>query len=239
MKFISSTDELPARALQVVEGLVPSRMGNPFAELDSLYLHILTSAKYSSQVLGILRHCIFTRLDNSVRAICCTRPSISTEDIPLFLSDVGALVSLSPNHAAEMWVSLKHASLRDFFKDAERSHVIYLSREEYIASCLPCYFQLLGTGPQALASSLFVFFGGDLTLISELSDAITYSQDAELLWSLVSAHSPQDIWNFCVEYWPHHLLASSSRHARDIAIPSVSRYMRAIRDSVSNVHTEG
>ncbi|KAF5327501.1 hypothetical protein D9619_004983 [Psilocybe cf. subviscida] len=230
MRFISSADEHPARALQVVEGLVPSRMGNPFAELDALYLHILTSAKYSSHVLGILRHCIFTTVDNSVEAICFMYPNISPDDIALFLSDIQALVFLSPNTEAEMWIILKHASLGDFLMNAKRSQAIYMSKEEYTALLLPRYFWLLDniTGTQNRRSLVF----SGLFLISALVDAISHSRDIELLRSLICGHSPQDVWNYCVGYWRHD--ATPSSLARHLAVWKVCLYVRAIRDSAAN-----
>ncbi|KAF5327188.1 hypothetical protein D9619_004972 [Psilocybe cf. subviscida] len=249
MKFISSADEHPERALRVVEGLMPPRMGNPFAELDALYLHILTSAKYSRQVLGILRHCIFAALNNSVTAVCFMYPDISPEDIALFLSDVHALISLCPNHAAEMCIVLKHASLSDFLRDAHRSHAIFMSRQEYGAPFLPRYFRLLDNGAHSTTSSLFSGRGGENDVISDLNNAIAHSQDLNLLRSLVSAHSPRDVWNFCVEdlvhygreSWAHHTKEDwvncgliSSNSTREFVVLAVSGYIRTIRDSPVN-----
>ncbi|KAF5327795.1 hypothetical protein D9619_004941 [Psilocybe cf. subviscida] len=227
MKFISSAAEHPARALQVVEGLVPPRVGNPFAELDALYLHILTSAKYSSQVLGILRHCIFSNLGNTVTIVCFMYPHLSPDDVALFLSDVQALVSLSPNNVAEMQIILKHASLWDFIMDGKRSQAIYMSKEEYVAFCLPRYFWLLdnSTSPQ-VQRSLPLF---DNALLFELIDAISHSHDIELLQSLICGHSPQDVWNYFV-CWQH----EDASLSRLCAIYGACLYVGAIRDSAAN-----
>ncbi|KAF5327269.1 hypothetical protein D9619_004939 [Psilocybe cf. subviscida] len=232
MRFISSTDEHPARALQVVEGLEPSRAGNPFAELDALYLHILTSAKYSSQVLGILRHCIFSNLENTVTMVCFMYPHISPEDVALFLSDIQALISLDlpPNNEAEMEIILKHASLGDFLMDAKRSQAIYMSGEEYRAFCLPRYFWLLdnATSPQVRRS----LQSCGRYLIGELVSAISHSHDIELLWSLISGHSPQDVWNYYAKYWQH--VADPLPLERIVVIPGVCSYVYAIRESAAN-----
>ncbi|KAF5327420.1 hypothetical protein D9619_004693 [Psilocybe cf. subviscida] len=215
MKFIASPDEHPPRALQVVEGLEPSRTTSPFAHLDALHLHILTSAKYSQQFLAILRHCIFTMLDyTAVTAICCMH-----NNSPLDFS-------------SRMHVVLKHASLADFLNDEKRSQAIYTSREEYMASGLTRYLQLLDNGPQ-VPSSLYPLRGGDHCLLHDLAKAIRHSQDAHLLWSLINGHSPQDIWNFCVESFPPDTLTSRT-HIRDLTTRSICEYMRAIRDSIAN-----
>ncbi|KAF5320821.1 hypothetical protein D9619_002236 [Psilocybe cf. subviscida] len=123
MKFIASSDEHPVRALEVVEGLQPSRTGSPFAQLDALYLHILTSARYNSQVLGILRHCYWSNLPRSVVAVCYIQ-EISAEDVELFLSDVQSLVSLTLDDMAGMYISPKHTSLGDFLVDEKRSQAL-------------------------------------------------------------------------------------------------------------------
>ncbi|KAF5320825.1 hypothetical protein D9619_002232 [Psilocybe cf. subviscida] len=202
MKFIASLDEHPVRALEVVEGLQPSRTGSPFAQLDALYLHILTSANYSSQ-------------------------EIAAEDLELFLSDVRSLVSLSL-YMDEMHIRPKHASLEDFFMDKERSQTLYISYTEYQASLLECYFQLLDNGPQA---SLFHFTYHDgYYLIGDLAEAIVHSRHPTLLQSLICRHSPQDIWNFVVESYALDVIGSLS-HCREDFVESTCQYMNAICNS--------
>ncbi|KAF5312240.1 hypothetical protein D9619_003797 [Psilocybe cf. subviscida] len=152
MKFIGSSSEHPGCALKAVEGLEPSRIGSTFAELDSLYMHILTSATYSSQVLGILRHRCLTYLENSVAAVCSIY-DISPEDVELFLSDVQSLVSSSPKYSTGIFINIKHASLRDFLADSKQSQRFYIKRDEYHASWLPRYFQLLDSGIRVSSDS--------------------------------------------------------------------------------------
>jgi hypothetical protein len=234
MKFIASCDEHPERALQVVKGLAPSRTESPFAQLDSLYLHILTSAKYSKQVLGILRHCFLTQFRNSVAATCCIY-DISPEDVELYLSDVRALVYLSPSMESGRWIRTKHASLEDFFKDEQRALGVYIAGEEYHASWLERYFQLLDNGSQGpgSATALYCGLGLEYRFVDAMVVAIKYSQDIELLQALIGGHSPQDIWDFCVEFFALDTENSPVIH-RELTTGSVCKYMSAIRDSVSN-----
>ncbi|KAF5322705.1 hypothetical protein D9619_002251 [Psilocybe cf. subviscida] len=65
MKFIASPDGNPARLLQVVEELELSPMGNPFGQPEELYLHFLTSAKYTKEVHRTQTKCTCTKLDYS------------------------------------------------------------------------------------------------------------------------------------------------------------------------------
>lgn len=236
MRFIASSDEHPARALQVVKGLVPSRTGSPFAELDALYLHILRSARYTSQALGILRHCILTNFEPSVAAICCLYDT-TPDDVALFLSDIPSLAILSPNGEAELSVNVKHASLRDFLTDEKRSHEFYISDTEYNASFLVRYFQLLDEGAKAPISSLFTtggWIGATRNFIAVLCLTITHSQETEVLRRMISGHSAQDIWKFCAEGFESDTEMSKAV-IRRTTIASVSRYIHAIRDSVSQI----
>ncbi|KAF5326657.1 hypothetical protein D9619_004928 [Psilocybe cf. subviscida] len=135
MKFIASSDEHPACAREVVKGLQPSRTESPFMQLDALYSHILTSAKFSSQVRGILRHYHISLFERSVAAVCRIH-NICSEDVELFLSDIQSLVSLSPNGTTEMYITVKHASPEDFLMYKKRSSTLYTSDENYHASWL-------------------------------------------------------------------------------------------------------
>lgn len=174
MKFIASRDEHPYRALQVIEGLQTSRTRTPFAELDSLYHHILTSAKYAKQAIAILRQCFlidFNRpFTHSSRrefedeysakllrgcpvSTVSLLQDISPPDVDLFLSDVQALVSVSlDGDSKDLVVRPKHLSLQDFIEDEERSQDLYIARGAYHASLLPRLFHLFGDAKAAQIS---------------------------------------------------------------------------------------
>ncbi|KAF5327798.1 hypothetical protein D9619_004937 [Psilocybe cf. subviscida] len=198
--------------------------------LDILDTHCELTSHSIGPALTLLMNFSFSELGNTVTMVCFMYPHISPEDVTLFLSDIQALVSLSPDKVAEMEIILKHASLGDFLMGAKRSQAIHMSKEEHIAFCLPRYFWLLDnwTSPQVWRS--LRRFGYMLT--SELSDAIFHSHHIELVQSLICRHTPQDVWNFCVEYFKHDAISSSS--VRELAIQGVSLYVRAIRDSAAD-----
>ncbi|KAF5316079.1 hypothetical protein D9619_006140 [Psilocybe cf. subviscida] len=229
MKFIAASDEHPERALHVVEGLQPSRTEQPFAQLDALYLHILSSAKYSNEVLKILRHCHLTSFEPSVAAVCYIH-DISPKDVELCLSDVQSLVFLSPSDSGETYIEWKHASLGDFVWDEKRSQMLYTSREEYHASLLKTYFRMLDNGPHASIST-FINRGAP-HLIFALAEAIIQSQDVDLLLCLVDQHCPQDIWNFSIDSCANFTLSSIPLRTLRMAAFSVDIYVCAIRDSI-------
>lgn len=249
MKFIASSDEHPARALQVIEGLEASRTRSPFAELDALYHHILSSAKYADRVLAILRQCFFTDFDSSSAysvAILALVQDVSPSDIHLFLSDIQALVSVSlDRYAKVLTVRPKHLSLEDFFRDETRSQCLYIAVGAYHASFLSRYFHLLGTRASELVtnsrrvhwtrSRKEILIDGDNVFVLAICHAIKHCRDSELLNTLIRQRSPEDIWAFC--FGPQS--TSSGLPFTDESWPatvqsfSVAKYMTAIRDCVS------
>ncbi|KAF5316296.1 hypothetical protein D9619_006137 [Psilocybe cf. subviscida] len=226
MKFIASSDEHPEHALHVIEGLQPSRTEQPFAQLDCLYLHVLLSAKYSNEVLKILRYCHLSYFERSVAAVCYIH-DIYPKDVELFLSDVQSLVSLLPNDTGEMYIKTKHASLGDFLQNQERSQTLYISRSEYHASFLKVYFHLLDNGPLGVIRRHTDADSHLHSLASALAEAIICSQDVDLVQSLIGGHSPQDIWNLCMDPAGY---TSISVPLRSIASYSVYIYMLNIRN---------
>lgn len=188
MEFIASYAEHPARALRVIEGLEPSRTGSPFAELDVLYMHILTSAKFPMEVLAILRFCFLTQFPADLDYVCPVL-EMCEDDAYLFLSDVEALVSVHLQHAC---IQIKHASLVDFLKSEERAQGLYVALGAYHASFLTRYFYLLdeGSTPMRITSSVLwspdsQTDDGGTILVSELSRAIENSQKSDFLDDLI------------------------------------------------------
>ncbi|KAF5321691.1 hypothetical protein D9619_002248 [Psilocybe cf. subviscida] len=231
MRFIMSSDEHPSRALEVVKGLEPSRTGSPFAELDALYMHILTSAKYNKQVLEILRQCYLANFPNTLTVLCYIN-EISPADIPVFLSDIQSLVSLVPDEMGEIWITPKHASLGDFLINEERSQLLYRAAGAYHGSLLARYIQLLDNGVQTPKHSFYFQMVNVRSLIYGLVNALVNTEDTNLLLSVVSRHTPHDIWNLCVESFELDTRLSLSdirRHTTDL----VCEYISAIRDSIA------
>lgn len=259
MKFIASSDEHPARALQVIEGLEASRTQSPFAELDALYHHILTSAKYAKQAIGILRQCFLIHLgrgspifwDSPTRmwqaysvSIVSLLQDISPADVDLFLSDLQALVSVTfDGYSNDLVVRPKHLSLEDFFKNEARSQGLYMAPGAYHASLISRFFYLFRNDTAKFISSSGVEYSshaqkkiptnGGHRLILAFCIAITHCHDSELLNGLVRQLTLKDIWSF---YDPSPD-PNSPPEFDQIAIVrsfSVAKYMTAIRDCVSH-----
>jgi len=54
VKYVASTHRLPTASLDVILGLRPSNVDAPFAELDELYINILSSVSDKERTLAIL-----------------------------------------------------------------------------------------------------------------------------------------------------------------------------------------
>lgn len=255
MKFIASSDEHPARALQVIEGLEVSRTRSPFAELDTLYLHILTSAKYAKYALDILRQCFlvysggiyeYPTLDDKPRSYSVPHISLLQDipeaDIDLFLSDVKALVSVSFEDGSDVPVIRpKHLSLQEFFKDQARSQNLYIAPGPYHASLLPQFFQLLGLSDTGLNFSYSISYRtpfqtriathGENTLISAFCEGIKHCLDIDLLGTLLQQRSLKDIWLFHQQS-PSSIERGEYNWTATVRSFSIAKCMTAIRDCV-------
>lgn len=162
----------------------------------------------------------------------CYVHDISPKDVELCVSDVQSLVFLSPNDIGEMYIKQRHASLGDFVRDEKRSQTLYTSHEEYHASFLKNHFRRLDNSPHASISTSD--YTGAPHLMFALSRAIAYSQNIDLLLCLVGRHSPQDVWNFSMDFCANFTPTSTPLRTRRIATYSVAIYVGAICDSVSS-----
>lgn len=244
MKFISSWDENPMGALRVIEGLEPSRTGNPFTELDALYSYIISASPHKSQVLSILTHCLNRVLPSSVPALCFFNPEFSPEDVALFLSNLHGLVSILPDEQAHMQISLRHASLADFLLDKCRSEVLCVDDNDhgqYIVSATSRYFSMMDLDPEEAALTLMPAHGSLEGLMKGMMitwrDALWRQPENRFLYSLVNKHSPREVWllaSQCQSNW-HETPAScrsEDQPAIGLAVHWVGQYLFAIRNSV-------
>ncbi|KAF5318757.1 hypothetical protein D9619_011068 [Psilocybe cf. subviscida] len=134
--FISSLKNQPPRCLDVILGLTPPPHQTlmPFAEIDALYTHILTSA--SPEAVSILTYCLLSK----VREVASVEYFLRMQegDAEMYLDDLRALLSVSEqpshhhdhdNHEAynSMEIRLLHASLGDFMIDQNRAGEFYVN----------------------------------------------------------------------------------------------------------------
>ena len=135
--------ELPTRRLDVVRQLQPARSEEelPFAELHSLYYHILSNARNVKKVRQILEVLFIVNKNANEGAV------ISTQQMDFFLSWESGETRACLNQLASVIechtdgkIFILHASLADFLLDESRSPQFHLREEpilgDYIALAL-------------------------------------------------------------------------------------------------------
>ncbi|KDR67214.1 hypothetical protein GALMADRAFT_80196, partial [Galerina marginata CBS 339.88] len=128
VKFISSSRHRPHLRLDIVLGLRSVDRDIPFAELDALYRHILSSAEDQESVLRILTLRFVSGLDDV--SVIEKILSLNSGDISWLLCDLTSLIFVEDqnNGRGTHWQELRafHASLGDFLVDYSRSQQFYI-----------------------------------------------------------------------------------------------------------------
>ena len=135
-------NKLPHHRLDVIRSLRPPKgeKNMPYAELNSLYHHVLSNVddmESVKQVLGVLLilNRMLKRSNSEGQPICI----YTTHQMDSFLlwepgetkACLSQLASLIECHAVG-YISILHASLSDFLLDSSRSHHFYLCRESIL-----------------------------------------------------------------------------------------------------------
>ena len=131
--------ELPTRRLDVIRRLQPPRgQGDlPYAELDSLYNHVLSNVRDVERVKHVLGVLTIVNPELNHFSICST----STMDHLFFwepgetkacLSQLASIIECRENGD----ISIFHASLSDYLLDPCRSHIFSLCRESVLFDCV-------------------------------------------------------------------------------------------------------
>ncbi|KJA19292.1 hypothetical protein HYPSUDRAFT_89462 [Hypholoma sublateritium FD-334 SS-4] len=125
IKYISSLHVSPPRQLDIIMGVLPARSGNlPFAEIDALYMHILSSIEDTQLMLDVLAILIGyfdltgARWPVDISAFLGVDP----EDIDIVLAALASITVATGNDR----VYISHASLSDFLADRRRSGRFHL-----------------------------------------------------------------------------------------------------------------
>jgi len=131
IRYVSSIRHRPVDRLDVILGLRPPQKGLPFAELDTLYTHILTGVEDTERVLEILSVIFFGENPRPIyewnlrppiiEKFLCLQPG----DVELYLGELNSLVNLEPDQK----VRILHASLTDFLVDPTRSKTFWINRQ--------------------------------------------------------------------------------------------------------------
>ncbi|KAF4613610.1 hypothetical protein D9613_008180 [Agrocybe pediades] len=178
IRFVTSArPRRPDHRLDMVLELRPHDGDHPFAELDALYEKILESCKNVEKVLAALSFSIINDNDISWDTLLYEN-ILSYQEGELWglFCDIGALVTFREHPGStrpeDMYLSILHASFRDYLKDKARSkkfhidiHGKYFGRHmtnllKCLALCSPNYDpDNWGDFDSPLASRAATFFG--------------------------------------------------------------------------------
>jgi len=124
IKFIDSHRHWPPDRLDIIFGISPPGKTTPFAEMDSLYLHILTSASDNIEtaletfaVLLFLHHQDLQITPRFIESFLSLREG----EVFMVLSDLHSIISVPSPDEQNSPLRLFHASLGDFLTDRSRS----------------------------------------------------------------------------------------------------------------------
>ncbi|KAF8884418.1 hypothetical protein CPB84DRAFT_1850655 [Gymnopilus junonius] len=131
MKFVESPNHWPSDRLDVIFGLTSPGTNTPFADLDALYTHILSSVGDIDRVRQIFAFLLLRESDfdadmNAIEDFLRLRRG----QLDMLLKDLHSVIYVPL--PSRRWESLRlfHASLGDFLLDRTRSGRFFLDPEE-------------------------------------------------------------------------------------------------------------
>ncbi|KAH9478521.1 hypothetical protein JR316_0008976 [Psilocybe cubensis] len=149
VKFVSCRRHRPTSQLDIVLGIRAANSALPFAELDALYMHILSSLDNPNPALQILAFQILSKskqveiIDHvgHMEKILC----MNTGDADVALCDLGSILKLT-NHGTDTGTQdrrlhIFHASIEDFLLDEARSGIFHIDAPSKHAEFAILYMQ--------------------------------------------------------------------------------------------------
>ncbi|KAF8816967.1 hypothetical protein BYT27DRAFT_6954218 [Phlegmacium glaucopus] len=129
MNYLESSQRHPIESLEIVLGLLRSGDDIPFAELDTLYIHIFSSIPTSilPKVLDIFRFLLLSE-DSEQKNTKILDPLFEFKpgEAAYALSNLHAILSVYPKLDRSFEIKLLHKSLEDFLLDKSRSGQFYI-----------------------------------------------------------------------------------------------------------------
>ncbi|KJA25138.1 hypothetical protein HYPSUDRAFT_38100 [Hypholoma sublateritium FD-334 SS-4] len=131
--FVASIRHRPTDRLEIVLGLRPVHRDLPFAELDALYIHILSVLEDLQRTLLVIgavllgTPCTTSEIEHLL--------DLDAGDAELLLADLASLVSLEGDETKT--IRILHASFEDFIFDSSRSGMFSID-EQAMRTQLAC-----------------------------------------------------------------------------------------------------
>ncbi|KAF8806738.1 hypothetical protein BYT27DRAFT_6607351 [Phlegmacium glaucopus] len=129
MKYLDSLHHRPTDGLDIIFGLSNPGVDTPFAELDTLYIHIFSNVKDLNKALEILSLLLLKQTDMPLTPRLLEKLFfLRYGDVYIILSDLQSLMDV-PAPAINKdpsEIRIYHASLGDFLLDKSRSAKFYI-----------------------------------------------------------------------------------------------------------------
>lgn len=128
MKFVDSPRHRPTERLNMILGLQPTGNNMPFAELDTLYIHIFSTVADIKAVIRIFEVLLlFTPLSSGSIKDVEKFLNLKPGELQITLSDLHSIIAVpSPQENVIHHLRLFHASLGDFLFDKARSGNLFI-----------------------------------------------------------------------------------------------------------------
>lgn len=128
IKFIGHTRRRPKEQLEIILGLRPSGNEEPFALLDSLYIHLLSSVDDWEHVAPVLQ-IIIRKVKKSERITLgdiAKSLHLELDELQMLLADLHSILYIPPIDQPQEEIRLHHASLANFLRDRARSGTFFI-----------------------------------------------------------------------------------------------------------------
>jgi hypothetical protein len=123
VKYISSGRDQPTRRLEIILGMRPHRNDQPFAELDALYIGILSSVRNIKATIRLLGVLILANLDPKTPEVVGEFMFLDPGEVQCLLFDLASVIECVDKDTE---IQMLHASFSDFLLDRSRSEEYYI-----------------------------------------------------------------------------------------------------------------
>jgi len=144
--YIQSPEDMPHQRLEVILGIQPA-VENPFAELDALYMHILTTTKDSPKAARMLA--FLAMYPSTCVPVIARYLQLEDEEVEIMCSKLAAILG-SQRHGNDVIYSrfkLLHKSFEDFLFNQSRSKELYISLPDALAANIIRSIQIFSGKP--------------------------------------------------------------------------------------------
>ncbi|KAF8806016.1 hypothetical protein BYT27DRAFT_6637960 [Phlegmacium glaucopus] len=126
LKFVKHPRRRPDKQLKIIFGISGAEKQTPFAELDTLYLHIFSTVEDLAQAHNILSCLFFFPSQYLIVEDIEKLLFYEHGELHLILSDLYSVVDVPDITDSDIPLRVFHASLQDFLMDPNRSGAFYL-----------------------------------------------------------------------------------------------------------------